>query len=606
MMVEPKVPSRNLVMIAAPLGYFAVLTFVVTWPLLLHLADLVPGWYVADNYEYLWKMWWFKHAIVELRQTPLVAPHIFYPHGFSLAHAELTPLHTVVGLPLTILFSEVFTYNIFALLSFVLSGYATYLIVHRWTGNPWAGLIAGTLYALNPYHVVRYGGILPLMSIEGIPIFFLGLDIWADERRIRWVGLSILGFLLAAWASIYYAFALLLLGLPFVVIRLLSRRDHLRERRTLKQIALLAAGLAIVVIPLGIPYWRLGAQATLEIPLSESDYWSASPTDYLAPAGLHPLWGEWVRGRLLGVPGEFPQIAWEFVLGFGFVGLLFALYGWRRSEHSRVRALLFLLSVSFVLSLGLTLHIGRHQVILPAPDSLVTLFHRIMNSVASLLPTDDDYSQLAADGLTIPLPALFLRWLIPPLEGMRAWNRFAALTSLAAALLAGLGYNAWIEKEVRDPMQAFKGSRRETMAGIVILGLVVFELWPQPIPLQSVEPRPVDIWLARQPEDSPIMQLPLTSALSAPQMMYSRYHGKPITFAYGTFFPYWYRESFPELSRCPDPECLELLRKWGVKLILINLSDTPSGPELDSRFRANSDLIRVVQIDKVVVYRLTE
>lgn len=104
------------------LGFYTLLALAVTWPLALHLHDRVPGFFKADNYEYLWKMWWFKHAILDLRQSPLVAPDIFYPMGFQLAHAELTPLHTVLGLPLTAVLGEVVTYNIFALLSFVIAG----------------------------------------------------------------------------------------------------------------------------------------------------------------------------------------------------------------------------------------------------------------------------------------------------------------------------------------------------------------------------------------------------------------------------------------------------------------------------------------------------
>ncbi len=586
------------------LAFFTLLSLAVTWPLILHLNDRVPGWGVADNYEYLWKMWWFKHSIVDLGQNPLIAPEIFYPSGFALAHAELTPLHTVIGLPVTMLWGEITTYNLFAMLSFILTGWATYLLVRRWTNNTWAGMLAGILYVLNSYHTVRYGGILPLMAIEGIPIFFLGLESWIDTRRSLWIGVTILGFLLAAWASIYYAFGLLILGPIYGLVRLRPLRPLLLDRSAWTAMGLLGLGLLVVLVPLVLPYIQLGQELELKIPLEDTDFWSASPTDYLLPPGLHPLWGEWVRGRLLSVPQEFPQIALEFVLGVGFIAILFAFYGWRKSRVDGREAILWLLVAAFVLSLGPRLHFGRHPVVVPAPDSVINVFHTIMDTLSRWLPTEESYAPLAAEGLTIPLPALFLRWLLPPLEGMRAWNRFAAFTSLGVALLAGLGYATWISEEVRPALIGSARFNRERLVGVVVLALAIFELWPQPIPLQAVQPRPVDKWLAEQPEMFSIMELPLTSALSAPQMLYTRYHGKRITFAYGTYFPYWYRSQFPELQECPNQSCLDLLRSWEVTYLLLNLNDTPTGPMLMSRLDEAIALERVDQIGDIVVYRL--
>jgi hypothetical protein len=353
------------------------------------------------------------------------------------------------------------------------------------------------------------------MAIEGIPVFFLGLEGWIDTRRYRWIAVAIFGFLLAAWASIYYAFGLLILGPIYVLARLGPLRPLLRDRSAWTALGLLGLGLLVVLVPLTLPYIQLGQELDLKIPLEDTDFWSASPTDYLLPAGLHPLWGESVRDRLLSVSEDFPQIALEFVLGVGFIAMLFAFYGWRKSRGRVRRAILWLLVAAFVLSLGPRLHFGRHPVVVPAPDSVVTLFHSVMDTLSGWLPTDETYAPLAADGLTIPLPALFLRWLLPPLEGMRAWNRFAAFTSLGVAMLAGLGFAAWISEEIKPALIRSARLNRVQLAGVVVLALAIFELWPQPIPLQAVQPRPVDEWLAEQPGQFSIMELPLTSALSA-------------------------------------------------------------------------------------------
>jgi hypothetical protein len=581
------------------LGYFALLTVIVTWPLLLHLQDRVPGFFVADNYEYLWKMWWFKHAILDLGQSPLFAPDIFYPAGFQLAHAEITPLHTVVGLPLTAVFGEVVAYNLFALLSFILAGWATFLLVNDLTSQPWAALLAGTIFVLVPYHTVRYGGILPQLSIEGIPIFFLGAERWVRTRRWRWVFLAAVGFAMAAWATFYYAFGLLILGPIYLFVRL---RSTSLDRERWLQAGVLGLLVALALLPVSIPYWQLGQELTLKIPLDEVDFWSASLTDYLLPAGLHPIWGNWLRTNLLSVPREFDQIALEFVLGLGFVAILFTIYGIRFGNRRVTLALAALAVTAALLSFGPRLHIGRHPLILPAPDSIVDQFHKVMDTIGQWSPAAESYQALAEDGISIPLPGLLLRWFVPPLRGLRAWNRFAVFVSFAIAVLAGIGFAAWQKREVMPKTTV--GSRRVWASGLIVVALAIFELWPGIIPLQKIEARAVDNWLAEQPDQFTIMELPILSALSARQMLYTRYHGKRTAFAYGTYFPIWYRQSFPELEECPESDCLDLLRKWDVRYLLLNTDTDEGRGELRWNLDRSTQLEYVVELAGIRVYRL--
>jgi hypothetical protein len=587
------------------IAFLSLLTVAVTWPLVLHFGSKVPGWYIADNYEYLWKMWWFKHALLDLHQSPLVAPQLFYPQGFQLANAELSPLLTVVGLPFTWLWGEIPTYNLLSLLSFIVAGWATFALVYRITGNGWAGILAGTLFALTPYHVERYAGILPSASVEGIPVFFLGLELWAQERRKRWALLASLGFILAAWAYLYYAAGLLLLGPVYALARLRPIRQAIRQRQVIAGAGLIGAISLAGLIPLAVPYLQLSRQIELKIPLEEVDFWSASLTDYLIPPGLHPLWGAWVREHLLGVAAEYPQIGLEFVLGVGFICILFAAYSISHHRGPAKSAVVWLTLMALLFSLGPTLHVGRHPLVIPTSANLAAGFERAMNGVGEWLPGKEAYGELGANGVTIPLPALLLRWLIPPAEGMRAWNRLAVFVALGLAVLAGAGYSSWIQEEILHGSPPDKvGSRKVRMAGIIVLSLAIFELWPAQIPLQPVQPRTVDLWLADQPGQFTIMELPLNSALSAPQMLYSRYHGKRTAFAYGTFFPYWYRQQYPELAGCPAQACLDRLRSWGVRYILLNIDALPPGSTLETDLETSDAIRRITTLDQIVVFQL--
>jgi len=588
-------------------AYFLALTIAVTWPLALHFRDRVPGFYVADNYEYLWKIWWFKHTLIDLGTSPLHAPDIFYPQGFDLAHAELTPLHTIVGLPITLIWDEVVTYNAFAFLSFFLGGWATFRLVHYFTRNPWSAILAGTVFALSPYHVVRYGGILPLMAVEGLPVFFLGVELWLGQQRLRWAVLAALGYALSAWASLYYAFALGLLGSVYILWRLRRLRSLWHTLRVRHGI-LIIGGLALLfLLPAIAPQLDLGRRISLAIPLEDVDFWSASLTDYVLPPGLHPWWGAWIRDNLLGVPPEYPQLGLEFVLGVGFISLLFTLFGLRHARHPARSGFLLITLTAMILSWGPRLHVARHPLLIPASQDSVTAFHSLLDRLGTLLPTGEGYPFDEERGLAIPLPALFLRWLIPPLAGLRAWNRFAVFVSFGASVLAGLGYSAWTAQQPKKPGKPGHTSPlRPTLNGLLVVALAIFELWPAAIPLQPVRGRPVDDWLARQPGQFTIMELPLTSALSAPQMLYTRYHGKRIAFAYGTFFPYYYREQFPELAQCPAQACLDRLRSWQVRYVLLNLEALPPQATLRQTIGASSSLVHVGQFDNIIVYELLD
>jgi hypothetical protein len=580
--------------------FFLLLAVIVTWPLILHMRDRVPGWMISDNYEYLWKMWWFKHTLIDLHTNPLIAPNILYPQGFPLAFAEITPLHTIVGLPLTLLLGEITTYNLFALASFVFAGWAVYLLVFHWTGNYWAGLFSGILFALCPYHIARYGVILPLMSIEGLPVFLLGVELWLHSRKPGWIALAGLGYLLAAWSSIYYAFGLLLFGPLYLFVRLRGRKERISTRKTMIHLAALLVLVAVITIPLAMPYLSLGSTYKLTIPLQDTDFWSASPTDYLLPSGLNQICGTWVMRNALGIPGAYFGIALEFVIAAGFTAILFAFYAWKKYIGIEKKALLIMIAAALLLSFGTTLHIGRHPLVLPAPQAAVDFYNRAMEDIGKWLPAHESFAPLATSGITIPLPALFLRWLIPPLTGMRGWNRFAVFVSLGLALLAGLGFAAWLKSEVMPKSSRFKTG----FAAIAFLALATFEFWPQPVPLQPVGPRPLDLWLAAQPDQGPIMILPLTSALSAREMLYTRYHGKPVAFAYGTYVAYWYRDQYPEMENCPEAQCLDRLRSWGVSYVILNLDDPSQGTDLEDRMDHSPGLERIIRIDNYVVYRL--
>ena len=74
----------------AALTLFTILTGLMAFPVLTIMArGGVPGW-EGDNLYYVHSMWWWKHAIFELRTSPFFDPESFVPAGRENGRSELT------------------------------------------------------------------------------------------------------------------------------------------------------------------------------------------------------------------------------------------------------------------------------------------------------------------------------------------------------------------------------------------------------------------------------------------------------------------------------------------------------------------------------------
>ena len=527
------------------------------YPVMLNFSKLPAG---GDAYEYIWKLWWFKHALIENGQSPWVAPHIYYPFGYLLSYGETTPANTVLGLPLTLFLGEIRTYNSLLLLSTILSGFTMFLLVRETTGSLGAGLLAGTIYAFAPYRRVRFVH-LNLLSTQWLPLTFYFLERFIRTERLKWAVGGGIAFGLNALASWYYAVAGSVSALVWALVCAFSRPEILRRKRTWQGVGVLVAVAGLLIVPFAIPYLPVVSDPDTLIPMENTNFYSASPSDYLLPTPFHPLWGNLVRQHLLP-----RQDRGEFILGWGFVAWLFALYALRWADRKTTRPWLWISLVSLILSLGLTLHLAGRQVVLPAPHDVALGVNRILDTVSLNSLKHEPFSLGRRDGVVIPMPALLLRWFVPLIGGLRTWSRFGQMALFGVAVLAGMGAAAWQRREVgpdRSPL-------RQRAAWVAVLGLALFELWWAPVTMREpITPRPVDRWLAAQRGDRPIIEYPLDSAFQPQQFIYTWTHGRPIVHGYATYFTFLFSRRHPELLDFPSPASLARLAEWGVQYVLI-------------------------------------
>ncbi len=582
----------------APLLVTAILalaTVVMTYPVAFALGNRLPGW-PGDSHEYLWKVWYFKHALVDEGRWPLYAPEIFYPFGLDLVGAtELTPLTGLLALPLTLLWGAVTSYTLVALASFVLSGLGVALIVRSCGGSWAAGLVAGLAFAFTDYRMQRLGGHLNLIQTQWPVFAFYFTERWLRKGSPGLAALAGLMVALSGYASAQYLFALGLLLPVYALVRGWPWPPRLRRQRTLVGLAVgalaLAPALPLVVVGLGAETSGLSQHTFAEI-----DSYSVWPMDYVLPEPHHPAAGL-LKGLLPSL--ELERTHSERTAYLSLAGLALAALG-LGARRSRRPALAFLAMGLWAatLAFGPTLHGPEGRVYVDLPPALA---RALAESGAADLVQSRLSADLAAElrqgRAFVPTPATALV-LSGKLEAFRGWGRLAGFAALAVAVLAGLG---------ADRLLRARGRRRWAgpLLALTLSTLVLADQLWLPFPTFAAQPRAVDLWLAAQPGDFAVMHYPAAAAYSGISNYGSAVHGKKLTYGYATFLPLAYRAHLRTLERFPAPETLSLLASWQVKYVLVTPAAYQDGwAAMAQAIAAAARLRLVAELDGIQVYEL--
>jgi hypothetical protein len=545
---------------------FALLSLVLTYPLALHLADAVE-----DRQDALLNVWitaWDGHQLLN-DPLHLFDANIFAPYPRTLAYSELLLGNGLLALPITAATGNpVLGYNVALLLSFVLSGFGTYLLVLKLTRSPGAGMVAGVIFAFSSYRMTNLAQ-AQLLTTQWMPFALLALVLLMRQPRARHIINSVLFFCLQALSSFYYAILLALAVLAFVLWELVLGDFGIRhrgkvglkgwfgaQREVLLSLLVAAFCCAAIVLPFALPYFQVQRELGFERALADNEPFSASLRQYLMVPPGSVLHGRWLPSDETPIAGGYPVDA----LFPGVVALLLAAWGLVRGRDRSRWFYLLLLLASVLLSLGPRLYLAPGR----------------------------------AAGLEITLPYAWLYTLVPGFKALRAPVRFDALAMLALAVLAGYGVEAlarglegWRREE--EPATGNVQSRRWNWlaAGsiLLIVGLVALEslAWPaaraEPVPVGDEVP-PVYAWLAGQDSSDPlssrwrpVLELPMAFTSGGPQLEYqyfSTYHWQTTPDGYSGFIPPKHGQIVYEMERFPSERAVSLLQALGVHDVIIH------------------------------------
>ena len=570
----------------AALLLFVVLSLVLTYPLALHRASALEA--RPDALLNVWITAWDGHQLLN-DPLDLFDANIFHSYPRTLAYSELLLGNGLLALPITAATGNpVLGYNVALLLSFVLSGFGTYLLVLALTRSPGAGLVAGTIFSFSAYRMTNLAQ-AQLLTTQWMPFALLALLQLMRRPRARHVATFALFFCLQALSSFYYAILLAMAAAGLVVWRSvvwiwLRARDGAGDVSHLRRVAfhlLVAVVLCVLIIlPFALPYFQVQRDLGFERSLADNEPFSASLRQYLMVPPGSAIHGRWLPSDDTPVAGGYAVDA----LFPGLVTLALSVWGLLRGRGRTRWFFLLLALVSAVLSFGPRLYLAPGQ---PA-------------------------------GLETGLPYAWLYAAVPGFKALRAPVRFDALVMLSLAILAGYGVaaasgerQAGVGKESgRSPVQA--GIGVVLLVGLVA-ALVVLEslVWPaaqaEPVPVDGEVP-PVYRWMADQGAE-PVLELPMAFTPGGPQLDYqylSSYHWRTTPDGYSCFIPPKHGQIVYEMDQFPSERAVSLLQALGVRHVVIHAERFPASrwQEMQEALSGVADLVLVENFGADRVYEV--
>jgi hypothetical protein len=486
-----KIFQRRTRIQALVLGVYAALALVLTWPLVRYLGSHVPGSYTwaFDEYTFVWNTWWLRYAAFDLGQNPLYSTHIFYPLGISLVLYTFNLFNALISLPLQPFLPLPAISNLTFLLTTVLSGYGTFLLVEYLMHNTqhaarskvpvsrlahFAAFLAGLVYAFGSYRLVYAAiGHYDMWSTAWIPLYTLFLVKTIHEPRLRnavFAGLFLVLAMLCEMIFGVFLGMLTLILLAFVVGRRGRAQVAGGLSRLLVRMVVMGLVAAVLYSPVLVPILSEMFGGYELAGWGDAEKLSVDLLGLVTPTALHPLGGDWVETLRQTQEGtsRFRDVNTVFL---GWAGLVLAMVG---ALHFRRQLAAWITSfvVFAMFSLGPLLQINGRSI-------------------------------FDLDGLlvNVPLPFILLHY-VPLVKANRVPNRFSVVLMLSLAVLAGFGVY-WLLSKLR------RSSILPALGVLFLVALVVFEHWSVPLPLTDARIPPVYEQLAADPEDFAILQLPM-------------------------------------------------------------------------------------------------
>ena len=494
----------------APLLFLSLAVFH-TWPLATGLS------YRSRIHDDVWLNAWAVSWIA--RQFPtepwrLFDANMFHPHQDALAYTEPLIVPGLLAAPVRWFGgSALLAHNLLVLFGFTLTALAVYALVRTWTRDHVAGLLAGVLFAFSTVFMTRVAH-LQALHAYWLPLAFLAFHHLMTQRRTRdavWLGACVFGAALTSgYLVVFVCFALA--AAAAVRVREFGRRDGARLALRLGAAATVTLAALLVVLH---PHMQARYQ---RLPVAEATDVATVLSSYLASAALLH-YETWSGDYYHSAPGTlFP----------GLVTLVLAAAALLRRRSGAPRGVRRMLAA--VAGIGCLMSLG------------------------SLTPV-----------------YVWAYDVVPPLQGLRAINRFGVLVAFAAAVLAGIGFSELIRSA---------SAPRRALALVAVLLLATAESFHGfgSYPRFDYATR-VHRYLAESSRPGAVVELPIFGPAefhrNARYLLASTVHWRPLVNGFGGFAPPDFDDIVVRTGTFPSVLGVAWLRELGVGYVVVHTDRYP-------------------------------
>jgi hypothetical protein len=575
-------------------AFFAGATVLFTWPMAAHAGNGL-----GDVWDAKLNAWIFHWDFHQTFRDPvhLFDANIFYPARGALAFSENLYGAAIFGFPLFAAgFPTLTAYNLLFLLGMFLSATSAWLLAYAVTGDAFASLIAGFVYAYVPWRLAQ----IPHVQFQWgpfLPLLVLFLMRYLDGGRRRDAVLVGVFFAWNALSNFHYGlFSGFLLG-AVLLYRLLHDGRAILRRAAGAVAAIFIA--AAVIAPFFVPYVHASRTYGMERGEDEIRSFSGRPIDLLTAGPQNKLYGPLTQ--------KLAQPEGDFFPGLGVAGIAAAgvVLARRRKSPTAgtpgemspgarrgVRALDLLLAILAAAWIAAKLRPGLTLGPLRLGDPGRILFFGTLTGFARLLialPGRSRYRNLpdllrrgpisretgvflavAGTGLVVAfgMHTPYYRFLVQSFgavfRSIRVPSRAIVLFDLGLGVLAAVGLREW-----RARMSRSAGA----LAVAGLLGVTMVEYRAFPIEISPVDPAPAAAqrWLASLPGRTAVIEWPIGPEPDVDYEFRSTTHWQPLLNGYSGFAPRGYDDLVAASNRQPQsPDVWRQIRALGGRIMVFH------------------------------------
>jgi hypothetical protein len=537
-----------------------LLAIAMTWPLVIHLGDVVPR-DIGDPLAEAWQPAWGGHALLH-QPLHYFDANRFWPLKDSLAFGDALIGYAPTGIIGRGPHAAMVRYDLLFIFAYALAFFGAYLLARELGLSPAGAVIAGAAFAFAPYRLEQDGH-LQVISSGGVPL--------AIAFAVRGIRLGRPWWLFWAWVVAAWQVSIgWVLGLPFayglggavvvgVVVWLVRGRPPLPR-------GMVIAGAAGAVLFVAISYWI--AHPYLYI----ADNFPASrrsPHEVAAFSG--PL------KVFLTAPEE------NWIWGGATAGIRDTLTTWQEKTLFP-GALILILAV-----VGL------------ASNSLSKRWRIGIGLVAvAILVLQLGFRE--EGGLLWPYRVLYD--VLPGWDAIRTPGRLATFSSLALALLAAAGGEAAIRWIRRRRLPSWSGA---AVAALLALAIVTEG---RSLPFDPFDNQAMpDVPPAQASTDeipTPQLHLPALTAKENRAFQLASTDGFPdMVNGRASTNPAVVLDLVKHMTNFPDAATVHELQEYGVRTVILHLGLTDGTPQAGAARKSIEGLpLTACRLPDLIVYEL--